>query len=48
MGERMGRIGQMETDFFYLNAWVSRQKIKKSVSICPIRPIRSHILFSSN
>jgi hypothetical protein len=44
MGERMGRIEQMETDFFYPNAQIlSKKSKKKSVSICPIRSIRSPI-----
>jgi hypothetical protein len=37
MGERIGRIGQIETVFLNPNQ-------KKSVSICPIRPIRSSIV----
>jgi hypothetical protein len=45
MGERIARIGRIETDFFYLNARIFKQKIKKkSVSICRIRPIRSPIV----
>jgi hypothetical protein len=45
MGERIGRIRQIETDFFYPNARISSKKIKKkSVSIGSIRPIRSPIV----
>jgi hypothetical protein len=42
MGKRMGRIEQIGTDFFILG-WKTQQKIKKSVPICPICPIRSPI-----
>jgi hypothetical protein len=31
MGERIGRIGQIETDFFYRNARTVSKKSKKSV-----------------
>jgi hypothetical protein len=45
MGERMGRIRQIETDFGDPNARISSKKIKKkSVRIRPIRPIRSPIV----
>jgi hypothetical protein len=45
MGERMGRIGRIETDFFGVRVFGIREKIKKkSVSIRPIRPIRSPIV----
>jgi hypothetical protein len=47
MGERIGRIEPIETDFFYQKARILSQKIKKkSVSICRIRPIRSSIVSS--
>jgi hypothetical protein len=44
MGERIGRIGQIRTDFF--KTFVQNPSIieKKSVRICPIRPIRSPIV----
>jgi hypothetical protein len=44
MGERIGRIGQIETDFFLVRMFEIREKIKKSVSIRPICPIRSPIV----
>jgi hypothetical protein len=45
MGERMGRIGRIQTDFLDPNARISSKKIKKkSVRIRPIRPIRSPIV----
>jgi hypothetical protein len=47
MGERIGRIGQIETDFFDFLLKI-REKQKKSVSICPIRPIRSSIASQPN
>jgi hypothetical protein len=44
MGERMGRIGRIETDFFWARVLAIREKSKKSASIRPIRPIRSPIV----
>jgi hypothetical protein len=44
MEERIGRIGQIETDFFCKFASISKQKNKKSVQIRPIRSIRSPIV----
>jgi hypothetical protein len=45
MGERIGRIGRIETDFFGFKCTNFKQKNqKKSVSIRPIRPIRSPIV----
>jgi hypothetical protein len=41
MEKRMGRMGQMETDFFLFLLRFRVQNKKKSVSIRPIRPIRS-------
>jgi hypothetical protein len=41
MGERIGRIRRIDTDFF---VWISGLFQKKSVQICPIRPIRSPIV----
>jgi hypothetical protein len=43
MGERMGRIGRIRTDFSLVLVLEIREKIKKSVWIRPIRPIRSPI-----
>jgi hypothetical protein len=45
MGERMGRIGQIRTDFFdlFTDSKDTHPK-KKSVRIRPIRPIRSPIV----
>jgi CRISPR-associated endonuclease/helicase Cas3 len=45
MGERIGRIGRMDTDFFLI-FWIESRAFgaKKSVSICRIRPIRSPIV----
>ncbi len=44
MGERMGRIRQIYTDFFFDFAWIFEQRFKKkSVQICRIRLIRSPI-----
>jgi hypothetical protein len=50
MGERIGRIGRIYTDFFL---WNKRQKSgekkkKKSVQIPPIRLIRSPIVSQLN
>jgi hypothetical protein len=45
MGERIGRIGRIRTDFLGTNARISSKKSKKkSVRIRPIRPIRSPIV----
>jgi hypothetical protein len=45
MGERIGRIGRIQTDFFWYQCTNFKQKNqKKSVSIRPIRPIRSPIV----
>jgi hypothetical protein len=44
MGERIGRIGQIETDFLGCVGLKSVNNPTKSVSICPIRPIRSPIV----
>jgi hypothetical protein len=44
MGERIGRIGRIDTDFFLVRVLEIRKKSKKSVSIRPIRPIRSPIV----
>jgi hypothetical protein len=45
MGERMGRIGRIDTDFFWYKCPNFKQKNKKkSVPIRPIRPIRSPIV----
>jgi hypothetical protein len=45
MGERIGRIERIQTDFLDPNARISSPKIKKkSVRIRPIRPIRSPIV----
>jgi hypothetical protein len=45
MGERMGRIGQIETDFFLIfHGFQAHAPMKKSVRIRPIRPIRSPIV----
>jgi hypothetical protein len=45
MGERIGRIGRIDTDFSLVRVLEIRAKIKKkSVSIRPIRPIRSPIV----
>jgi hypothetical protein len=45
MGERIGRIGQIRTDFFFIFCLkFEHLDSKKSVSICPIRPIRSPIV----
>jgi hypothetical protein len=45
MEERIGRIGRIRTDFFGSKCTDFKQKNqKKSVHICPIRPIRSPIV----
>jgi hypothetical protein len=45
MGERIGRIGRIRTDFFGgACAWNPSKNQKKSVRIRPIRPIRSPIV----
>jgi hypothetical protein len=44
MGERIGRIGRIRTDFFQPKPEFQAKKAKKSVSICRIRPIRSPIV----
>jgi hypothetical protein len=45
MGERMGQIGRISTDFLGFKCWHFKQKNeKKSVEICPIRPIRFPIV----
>jgi hypothetical protein len=45
MGERIGRIGRIETDFFGIfHGFQAHAPPKKSVSIRPIRPIRSPIV----
>jgi hypothetical protein len=45
MGERIRRIGRIRTDFFGYQCTDFKQKNqKKSVSIRPIRPIRSPIV----
>jgi hypothetical protein len=45
MGERMGRIGRIRTDFFFYFLLAIRAFVpKKSVRIRPIRPIRSPIV----
>jgi hypothetical protein len=46
MGERIGRIGQIETDFFFYFSRISSllTRPEKSVSIRPIRLIRSPIV----
>jgi hypothetical protein len=44
MGERIGRIGRIQTDFWGRVCLESVQKSKKSVRIRPIRPIRSPIV----
>jgi hypothetical protein len=44
MGERMGRIGRIETDFLILGLERRHLNAKKSVSIRPIRKIRSPIV----
>jgi hypothetical protein len=45
MGERIRRIGRIETDFFLLKCTTFKQiNQKKSVSIRPIRRIRSPIV----
>jgi hypothetical protein len=41
MGERMGRIGQIQTDFFYF--FTDSKHTPKKKSVC-IRPIRSPIV----
>jgi hypothetical protein len=50
MGERMGRIGRIHTDFFWIPMpeFQAKKSKKKSVSICPIRPIRSPIVSQSS
>jgi hypothetical protein len=54
MGERIGRIGRMQTDFFLIFCLkFIHLDSKKSVRIRPIRPIRSPIvsqpiIFSKN
>jgi hypothetical protein len=47
MGERIGRIGRMDTDFFYFSRISNTRIKKKSVSIRQIRPIRSPIVSPS-
>jgi hypothetical protein len=45
MGERIGRIGRIRTDFFFfLLGYQTEIAKKKSVRIRPIRPIRSPIV----
>jgi hypothetical protein len=44
MGERIGRIGQIYTDFFLFCPVFEPKPKKKSVQIRPIRPIRSPIV----
>jgi hypothetical protein len=45
MGERIRRIGRIDTDFALSHLFEIREKSKKkSVSIRPIRPIRSPIV----
>jgi hypothetical protein len=44
MGERMGRIGRIRTDFFVKIYEFQAKESQKSVSICRIRPIRSPIV----
>jgi hypothetical protein len=44
MGERMGRIGRIRTDFFIKMHGFQAKKSRKSVRIRPIRPIRSPIV----
>jgi hypothetical protein len=44
MGERMGRIGRIRTDFFLFFTDSKHTRPKKSVCIRPIRPIRSPIV----
>jgi hypothetical protein len=44
MGERIRRIGQIQTDFFLFFTDFKHTYPKKSVSIRPIRPIRSPIV----
>jgi hypothetical protein len=48
MGERIGRIRQIKTDFFDLNARILSKKSKKSVLIFQIRPIRFPIVSQPN
>jgi hypothetical protein len=49
MGERIGRIGRIETDFFgFFHRFQARAPPKKSVRIRPIRPIRSPIVSQSD
>jgi hypothetical protein len=43
MGERIRRIGRMDTDFLFFHGFQAHAP-KKSVCICPIRLIRSPIV----
>jgi hypothetical protein len=47
MGERIGRIGQIDADFSFERIVKNPRPPKKSVPICPIRPIRSPIVSQS-
>jgi hypothetical protein len=47
MGERIGRIRRIRTDFLIKMHGFQAKKQKKSVSICRIRPIRSPIVSQS-
>jgi hypothetical protein len=45
MGKRIGRIGRIQTDFFlFFHGFQAHAPTKKSVSIRPIRSIRSPIV----